>query len=283
MSRHAVNSSRFRVICGSLATASSDAFRNSVLPLYFYSDAHTKSGLLESQKASPFPAQTSSASLLEEHVRCNSIYSTSAVSEMVLSSKNLKRAMKMQSSSSSASPDAHTDTDTDTGLDVDTENVQDGEGLEYDNVDAAGVASLPRVSAYKGTVHDSRVLELDGQLSNDTTDDVTDDATDAMDWSQYREEDADDKDDDDEDDEEDVPIRQFGRLRSGRGSPPLRPPSQASSPAWLLPSVERKDMMALREKLTGTFLVYPSKTDAGNFCLSVWNGEYVWTGMVVAW
>jgi hypothetical protein len=33
----------------------------------------------------------------------------------------------------------------------------------------------------------------------------------------------------------------------------------------------------------GGFLVYPSADEPGNYRMSVWSGEYVWTGCVAVW
>ena len=54
------------------------------------------------------------------------------------------------------------------------------------------------------------------------------------------------------------------------------------------PGYRRKNVTTARGWLrcslqAGAFIVYPSRSDPGNFCLSVWTGEKLWTGLIVAW
>jgi hypothetical protein len=51
--------------------------------------------------------------------------------------------------------------------------------------------------------------------------------------------------------------------------------------SWYLSDATRDEIRALKQCPVGSFLVHDSHTQEGNFCISVWNGESIYTGLIV--
>ena len=51
--------------------------------------------------------------------------------------------------------------------------------------------------------------------------------------------------------------------------------------SWYISDATRDEIRALKAQHTGTFLVHDSKTNPGNFCISVWTGDFIWTGLIL--
>ena len=51
--------------------------------------------------------------------------------------------------------------------------------------------------------------------------------------------------------------------------------------SWYVAEASREQLRGLRDKPAGSFLVHKSKMQAGAFCISAWNGDFIWTGLII--
>ena len=50
--------------------------------------------------------------------------------------------------------------------------------------------------------------------------------------------------------------------------------------SWYLSDATKEEIRGLKADQVGSFLVHDSKTQAGNYCISVWTGDYIYTGLI---
>ncbi|EGD74420.1 hypothetical protein PTSG_11518, partial [Salpingoeca rosetta] len=125
-------------------------------------------------------------------------------------------------------------------------------------------------------------------ISNAYGDDEDDDEGEEDEYgydSATTDDDDDDDDEEEEEEEEDVGVSTFSRVKASvRRAKKLKTKIEApTDQPWFKAAVHRSDLVTLKEdQSSGRFLVYPSKHDIGNYCVSVSTGPgKVWTGVVI--